>query len=71
MNKENGKALSLIPKKYIFVKGRKIYASKKDFLEVPGLNVAAAKAFVKQHKIKWSRVSDLQKAGDFLAETLN
>jgi len=71
LNKENGKALSLIVKKYIFVKGRKIFASKRDFMEVPGLDKEAAKAFLKGNKIKWSKVQDILKAGDFLADTIN
>ncbi len=71
MNKENGKALSLISKKYLFVKGQKIKAAKKDFLDVPGLDKDAAKAFLKENKIKWNNVADLQKVADFLAEKLN
>ena len=71
MNKESGKALTLNSKKYLFVKGRKIKAAKKDVMDVPGLDKEAAKAFLKENKIKWNKVSDLQKLGDFLAETLN
>lgn len=71
MNKESGKALSLISKKYLFVKGQKIKAAKKDVMDVPGLDKEAVKAFLKENKIKWNKVSDLQKLGDFLAETLN
>mgnify|MGYP007070005017 FL=1 len=71
MNKESGKALSLISKKYLFVKGRKIKAARKDVMDVPGLDKDAVKAFLKENKIKWNNVADLQKVGDFLAENLN
>lgn len=70
LNKENGKSLSLIVKKYMFVKGRKIFASKRDFMDVPGLDKAAAKAFLKENKIKWNNPQDILKAGDFLADQL-
>lgn len=70
LNKENGKALSLIVKKYIFVKGLKIFASKRDFMDVPGLDKDAAKAFLKENKIKWNKEQDILKAGDFLADQL-
>lgn len=71
MNKENGKTLSLITKKYVFVKGQKFYATKKDFMEIPGLDKEAAKQFLKEQKIKWNKVQDIQKVGDFLADVLN
>ena len=70
MNKESGKALTLISQKFLFVKGQKIKASKRDFMDVPGLDREYAKTFLKQNKIKWNKVQDLQKAGDFLAEIL-
>lgn len=70
MNKESGKALTLISQKFLFVKGQKIKASKRDFMDVPGLDKDAAKAFLKANKIKWNKIPDLQKAGDFLAEAL-
>ena len=68
LNKENGKLLTLITKKYILVNGRKIFASKKDFMGAPGLDKDAAKAFLKANKIKWSKPQDLLLAGDFLSE---
>lgn len=70
LNKDNGKVLNLINKKYLFVKGRKILATKKAVMEVPGLDNEAAKAFFKENKIKWNKVPDLQKVGDFLADNL-
>ena len=70
LNKDNGKVLNLINKKYLFVKGRKILATKKAVMEAPGLDNEAAKAFFKENKIKWNKVPDLQKVGDFLADNL-
>lgn len=71
MNKESGKALTLISQKFLFVKGQKIKASKRDFMDVPGLDKEAAKQFLKEQKIKWNKVQDIQKVGDFLADVLN
>lgn len=71
LNKENGKTLSLITKKYVFVKGKKYYATRKDFMEIPDLDKDAAKQFLKEQKIKWNKVQDIQKVGDFLADVLN
>ena len=68
--KESGKILTFITKKYIFTKGRKVYAAKRDFLEVPEVDPVLAKAFLKENKIKWNRLDDLLKAGDFLADQL-
>jgi hypothetical protein len=70
LSKENGKQLPLIVKKYIVVKGMRFYATKRDFLNVPGLDRDKAKAFLKQNKIKWNNVQSLLLAGDFLADEL-
>lgn len=70
LSKENGKQLPLIVKKYIVVKGMRIYATKRDFLDVPGLDRDKAKVFLKQNKIKWNNVQSLLLAGDFLADEL-
>ncbi|MBR4774807.1 MAG: hypothetical protein IK008_01760 [Bacteroidales bacterium] len=68
--KDNGKLLPLIVKKYIVVKGRRIYATKRDFLDTPGLDRSKAKAFLKENKIKWNNVQNLLLVGDFLADEL-
>lgn len=70
LSKESGKILPLIVKKYIVVKGRRIYATKRDFLNVPGLDRDKAKAFLKENKIKWNNIQSLLLAGDFLADEL-
>ncbi len=67
-NKESGKSLTLINKKYMLVNGYKIFAGKKDFMDAPGLDKEAAKQFLKENKIKWSKPQDILKAGDFLAD---
>jgi hypothetical protein len=69
--KENGKTLSFNTKKYIYAKGYKVYATRRDFLAVPGVDPELAKAFLKENKIKWNRMDDILKAGDFLADHLN
>lgn len=68
LNKENGKSLSFITKKYMFVNGNKIYASKRDFMNAPGLDKEAAKIFLKTQKIKWNNPQDILMAGDFLSD---
>ena len=70
LSKDSGKILPLIVKKYIVVKGRRIYATKRDFLDVPGLDRDKAKAFLKENKIKWNNVQNLLLVGDFLADEL-
>ena len=70
LNKENGKLLTLIDKKYLFVKGRKIQATKKAVMDLPDLDNDTAKAFLKEKKTKWNKVPDLQTVGDFLADNL-
>ena len=69
--KENGKILSFNTKTYIFAKGYKVFAAKRDVLAVPGVDPELAKAFLKENKIKWNRMDDILKAGDFLADHLN
>lgn len=69
-SKEMGKILPLIVKKYIVVKGMRIYATKRDFLDTPGLDRDKAKAFLKENKIKWNNIQNLLLAGDFLADQL-
>ena len=68
LNKENGKSLSFITKKYMFVNGNRIYASKRDFMNAPGLDKEAAKIFLKTQKIKWNNPQDILMAGDFLSD---
>lgn len=68
-SKEDGKMLPLIVKRYIFVKGYKIYCTKKD---IGSLNVdqAAVKAFMKENKIKLKDPQDALMLGDFLSGLL-
>lgn len=70
LSKDQGKQLPLIVKKYIVVRGMRIYATKRDFLDTPGLDKARAKAFLKENKIKWNSVPSLLIAGDYLADEL-
>jgi len=65
--KEDGKILPLIEKKYFIVKGHTIFAGKKDVMDVDGLDKAAATTFFKSNKIKWSDPQSLIKVVDFLS----
>lgn len=49
--KEDGQVLPLIRKKYIFAKGKLVYATKKDVSNAVGKD--ELKQFLKEHKIKW------------------
>ena len=65
-NKENGQSLPLIRKKYLFVAGKCIYATKKDVMEA--VDAADFKAFLKANKIKWSNPQSLLGVVDYIAE---
>lgn len=70
-NKDNGRTLPLMKKKYILLPGRLIYATKKDVLEVGGIENSVVAAFIKENKIKWKEDQSLLKVGLFLNEKLN
>lgn len=65
-NKENGKTLPLIKKKYLFAAKKCIYATRKDVAEA--VDPDAFKAFLKTNKIKWSNPQSLLGVVDFLAQ---
>lgn len=64
-SKEDGKTLPLIQKKYIFVNGKCIYATKKDVSAVA--DPASFKAFLKENKVKWNNPQSLLGVVDYLA----
>lgn len=64
-NKDNGKELPLIKKNYIFVKGQKIFCSKKDVLAL-SVDRDAVKSFLKANKIKFNDPQSVLILGDFL-----
>ena len=70
-NKDNGRTLPLIKKKYILLPGRLIYATKKDVVDVGGVDASVVAAFIKENKIKWKEEQSLLKVGLFLNEKLN
>ncbi len=63
--KDEGKTLPLIRKKYIFVNGKCIYATKRDVGAL--CDQAAFKAFLKENKIKWNNPMSLLSVVDFVA----
>jgi hypothetical protein len=66
--KGEGSILPVIVKKYIVVVGMcPVYASRKDVLELPGLDKDLTKAFLKENKINWKDPQDLMKVHDFIA----
>ena len=63
--KENGQTLTLIAKKYLFVKKICIYATKRDVGDM--VDAAAWKAFLKENKVKWNNPQSLLGVVDFIA----
>jgi len=55
--KDSGQMLPLIKKKYLYVDGKRIYATKKDVGEAVGSDIL--KSFLKTHKVKWSNAESL------------
>ena len=65
---KDGQVLPL-DKKYCFLLGSKeIPADKKSFLELPGIDKAKAKAFLKEKKIKWSQPESLSEVLRYIVE---
>ena len=65
-SKEDGKILPLIQKKYLFVNGKIVYATRKDVQAVS--DPADLKAFLKENKIKWNNPQSLLTVVDYLAK---
>jgi len=70
-SKESGKEIPVAEKYYIlFCRNRIVPALKREVMDIPGLDKNKAKAFFKEHKIKWSRPESLTEVADFLTENL-
>lgn len=70
-SKEGGAEISIAEKTYIlFCRNRIVPALKREVMDVPGLDKEKAKAFFKEHKIKWSHPESLTEVADFLTENL-
>ena len=66
--KGEGRVLPVIVKKYIVVAGLyPVYASRKDVLELSGLDRNLIKAFLKENSINWKDPQDLLKVHEFIA----
>jgi hypothetical protein len=57
--KDDGKVLPMLSKMYIVVPGNVIYATKKDVLEMSGVDTKELNAFIKENKIKWKNPQSL------------
>ena len=67
---KNGVELPL-KEKYSFLLGaQEVEASKNAFLSLPGVDKAAAKAFLKKEKIKWHKTDSLVKVLEYISENL-
>lgn len=55
----------------IYSYGRVVPALKREVMDIPGLNVDAAKEFFKKNKIKWSNPASLSAVAAFLTEQFN
>lgn len=70
-SKEGGSEIPVAEKTYIlFCRNRIVPALKREVLDIPGLDKKKAKAFFKEHKIKWSQPESLTEVADFLTENL-
>ncbi|MCI1640315.1 MAG: hypothetical protein LKI42_03450 [Bacteroidales bacterium] len=67
-DKDAGKMLPLIKKTYIFVKGNKIYATKRDVMSIKGVNSSEVKSFIKKNHIRWKDPQSLLILADFLSD---
>ena len=65
---KTGPVLPLLETLYFLTGSRQTEASKRDFLEMPGLDKDEAKAFLKKEKIKFNKEGDLVKVLLFLVE---
>ena len=70
-SKEGGAEIPIAEKTYIlFCRNRIVPALKREVMDFPGLDKEKAKAFFKEHKIKWSHPESLTEVADFLTENL-
>lgn len=68
-SREGGQELPVQEKKYILYGfGRVVPALKREVMDIPGLDKAAAKDFFKKNKIKWNNPESLTAVADFLTE---
>ena len=66
-SRENGEALDIISKYYLFYEGNKVKADKREVEKIiPDNRKAEWKAWSKDNKIKWNQPESLQKVVDFL-----
>ncbi len=69
-SKDDGSTLPLIKKTYLVFGGNVVYASKKDVLDVPGVDKDAFNVFLKENRIKWKDPQSLIMVLDFISNGL-
>lgn len=67
-SKDEGKVLPLIIKKYLIFAGYKVYATRKDVMDLNLLDSKELSAFIKEKKIKWKDSESLLELGLYLNE---
>ncbi len=67
-SKESGKTLTLNKKYYLVFGGRSVVATKRDVQDMPGIDKAKLKSFLKSNKIKWKEPVSLIVLVDYLAD---
>lgn len=68
LNKEGGKELPTITRKYIWAQNKAVPASKVDVLDYFDVDKSGLNNFVKQNKIKWNDVESLLKVAEYLSK---
>jgi len=71
LQKDSGSKLPTRTKVYLFTKNVQVPATKRDVLSLSNISKSATSAFLKNNKIKWKDVSDLEKVVEFLYNNIN
>ncbi len=69
-SKDEGRALPVIRKTYLVFGREVVFASKRDVLDVPGLDREALGGFIKKDKTKWKNPQSLIRLVDFIGNEL-
>ncbi len=66
-SKDEGRILPVIEKIYLVFDGKVIFASKRDVLDIEGVDRDSLNAFLKENRIKWKDPQSLMKIVDFIS----
>lgn len=70
-SKEDGRTLPIISKTYIVFGGMIVFATKKDVMDLDGLDKKELATFLKEKKIKWKDPQSLLVVGEYLSAKLS